>query len=76
MQNYLEDLEDIKQVAGEDLTNKLLDLISEKALINWFYKPNSEYENKSPYDICKENGQLREKLEDEINSLYLGQSSI
>ncbi len=72
MEKDLEELESIKQVAGKDLSEKLLCLASEKTLITWFQTPLPQYLNKCPYDICREGGKLREKFEKDITGLYQG----
>lgn len=68
-------LEEIYKIAGDDLTNlmKSLNENSDDELIVWFYSPNKALDNKTPYDMAKENpSKLEKKLKD---ILYAGQGS-
>jgi len=55
-------LTDIYEIAGNDLTEKMLAVIDdEKDLISWFYTPNKFFDQKSPYDMVKEDPSKLEK---------------
>lgn len=48
-------LEDIYEVAGDNLTKNMLAVVGDDdALISWFYTPNEFFHKKSPYEILKE----------------------
>ncbi|MFH1637629.1 MAG: antitoxin Xre/MbcA/ParS toxin-binding domain-containing protein [Candidatus Woesearchaeota archaeon] len=48
-------IEDIFNLAGKDLTTKMLDIfMTEKNALEWFYKPNKALGEKKPYDLCIE----------------------
>jgi len=46
-------IEDVRTLAGDSLTDRLLDVIKEKAVVDWFYLPNKEFDGKSPYELCQ-----------------------
>ncbi|MEK6863400.1 MAG: hypothetical protein AABW53_01760 [Nanoarchaeota archaeon] len=70
-------IDGVKQIAGERLF-KLLQTEyfngQERALVDWFYKPNKSMEGNSPYDICKRGDE--QLLEDAVLSIALGGSGL
>ena len=54
-------LEDIYDVAGTNLTEKMLAVVGDDALLSWFYKPNEFFHQKSPYEVIKEDPSKLEK---------------
>lgn len=49
---YKPTINDVYQIAGKERTDRLLDLIKEKALVKWMYTKNKVFENKKPIDLC------------------------
>jgi len=52
-------IDDVYRIAGKELVAKLRGIIDDKKntdenIVEWFYKPNKFFENKSPFEICKE----------------------
>ena len=48
-------INDVYKLAGNERTDKLLEMIEEKALVTWFYTPNKVFENRRPIDLCNTN---------------------
>ena len=65
-------IEDIKALAGEDITNRLLDIITERGIVNWFYKPNDAFKGRTPYELCQSGD--AESLEHMCYQLESGQA--
>ena len=70
-------IDEVKQIAGERLfrllqTEHFND--QERALVDWFYKPNKSMGGSSPYEICKRGDE--QLLEDAVLSTALGGSGL
>jgi hypothetical protein len=47
-------IKDVYNSAGEELTNKILAVVGEENVVEWFYKPNKKFQDKSPHNLCEE----------------------
>ncbi len=65
-------IEDIEKLVGKDITNRLLGVITEGGIVNWFYRPNDEFEGKTPYELCQSGDE--ESLERMCYQLESGQA--
>ena len=45
---------EIYNVAGKGLTNRMLEIMREEALVPWFYQSNEYFDNRKPIDLCRE----------------------
>jgi hypothetical protein len=63
-------LEEVCEVAGKELVEELAKVIQKDYIPVWFYLTNPAFENKSPYEICKD-GQ-KDRLERMIYDLSSG----
>jgi len=53
-------IEDVCSIAGDRIVDLLKAMVhNEDKIVDWFYKPNKYFLDKSPYEICKEGKQFQ-----------------
>lgn len=62
-------IDDVYKIAGNELTERLLKLLKEDEVVNWFYNPIQVLDKKSPYELCSSgNTKMLENLVAEYES--------
>jgi hypothetical protein len=62
---------DIIDAAGEDIAYRLLNIIKKEYLVKWFYLPNPNFNNKTPFELCREGN--KSQLEEMCHRLESGE---
>ena len=60
---YTERLKEIYGCLGRELTERFLESVEERSLVDWFYKPNEIFDKKTPIKLASEGQEGIEKLE-------------
>lgn len=66
-------IHDVEKVLGRELTEGLLDIVTEDDAIDWFYKSNERFDSLSPCEYTQKYG--NEKIQEAIYRLGSGEGA-